>query len=704
MNVMASFLRRFQKKALKPQFVVFFICFVSFFEFFGQKMAQNDNFTLSNDILLAIEEYLESADGVNTTDVVEIFERLEEIYQNKLDINNVKTDQLFDLQLLSDIQINNFLNYRNNYGPFISIYELQSIPLFSLETINRILPFISISSSDDNSPFVLKDGVSKADHQILIRTQRNLESLAGSKEENGFLGDPYRHFFRYRLNNGNKLKFGILAEKDVGEEFFSGSNKNGFDFYSYYLSMRDLSKTLSHIVLGDYTVSMGQGLILHNQFGRGLSSFTTNIKKNNGAFRQYTARNEVNYFKGVGVEVSINSNLSSNIFASRNEIDGTIKDLDNDGDFESFSSIDNSGNHRSSRENLKKNQITRSSFGGILKYEKKNSKVGINYLHDHFDKSFQRTLRPDNIFFPRVKSYANLSIDYGHIWRSVNIFGESAYSSNGAFSHLFGALISMDPRLDLSLIYRNYSPKYVSITPNSFGQGSLSQNEKGLYVGIEFRPSKHWIVNAYADHWNNPWLKFVVDSPGTGSDYLLKITYVKKRKINAYLLFKTEEKPRNSRLPTPIDFTVPQRLSKLRLHIGNRLSESIEIRNRAEFSIFKNDLENHQGFLLYQDIIYRSINSPLSLSARLLWFDIEDFDARIYTYENDVLSDFYVPFFSGNGIRYYLNLRYKASRNTTAEFRIAQTRYTDRDLISSGLTEIQGSISTNFKTQIRLRF
>ena len=187
-------------------------------------------------------------------------------------------------------------------------------------------------------------------------------------------------------------------------------------------------------------------------------------------------------------------------------------------------------------------------------------------------------------------------------------------------------------------------------------------------------------------------------------DYLLKVNYRIKRKLNAYFLFKSETQLRNSTAESAIDFTAPNRLSKFRFHISQNVTRSIELRNRVEYTFFKNDEENNKGILLYQDLLYRKTGSPLTLTSRFLWFDIQDFDARIYTYENDVLYDFFVPFFNGNGIRYYVNLRYKISRPITLELRWAQTRFFDRTSISSGLTEIDGSVNTNVKAQLRIRF
>lgn len=701
--VMSNMKLRILKNRTKSSYLSFFGVLGLFFQLNAQNNEQNSSFDLSADVLLTIEEYLESAEGENTIDVLELVEYLEQIAQYKLELNTLTKEELNSLQLLTDIQVNNFFEYRSNLGPFISVHEIQAIPTFDPNSIQRIIPFLKLNSEVESAVTNIQEKISNADHEIILRSQRNLETLAGSKEENGFLGDQYRHFFRYRFKADN-IQAGILAEKDIGEEWFKGNNKTGFDFYSYHLSIKYLNKRLNRIILGDYTVSMGQGLILHNQFGRGLSSFTTNIKKRNGTFRQYTARNEVNYFKGIALNFNVTDKIDLKLFGSRNLIDGTLKDIDNDGFFESFSSIDVSGNHRSDREASKKNQINRTTYGGVLSFESTSSKVSINLLSDQFDKTFERTLRPDNIFFPREKNYNNISIDFSHTWKSINLFGESAYSQGGGTAHIFGTLISLDPKLDLALIYRNYARDYAAITPNSFGQGTNSSNEKGTYLGLEYRLSRSLSINAYADFSGNPWLRFRVDKPGSNTDYLIKVNYVVKRKMNAYVLFKTERGIRNTTEESPIDFTISHRLSKIRFHLSQKITDAIEIRNRAEFTFFKNNEESHKGILLYQDFLYRKTGSPFSLTSRFLWFDIKDFDARIYTYENDVLNDFFVPFFSGNGIRYYANLRYRASRSITLELRWAQTKYFDRSSISSGLTEIEGSVNTNVKAQARIRF
>jgi len=69
------------------------------------------------------------------------------------------------------------------------------------------------------------------------------------------------------------------------------------------------------------------------------------------------------------------------------------------------------------------------------------------------------------------------------------------------------------------------------------------------------------------------------------------------------------------------------------------------------------------------------MKKPLSFTARWALFDTDGYDSRIYAYENDQLNLFRIPFYSGNGIKYYINLRYKYYKNQMIELRLAQTYF-----------------------------
>ena len=107
---------------------------------------------------------------------------------------------------------------------------------------------------------------------------------------------------------------------------------------------------------------------------------------------------------------------------------------------------------------------------------------------------------------------------------------------------------------------------------------------------------------------------------------------------------------------------------------------------------------------MYQDVVYKPIAKPISFTARYAVFDINSFDARIYAYENDILYEFYIPFFQNRGSRFYINTRYRIGRNYTWELRVGRTYLQNVDVIASGNELIDGNVRTEIKTQLKIRF
>src|SRR5690606_28638241 len=85
-----------------------------------------------------------------------------------------------------------------------------------------------------------------------------------------YLGSPDRLFVRYRYRMGRDFQLSINMKKDPGEQFFSGAQRYGFDFYSASLLLKNQGKIRS-LVLGDYALQFGQGLAMWNglAFGKG---------------------------------------------------------------------------------------------------------------------------------------------------------------------------------------------------------------------------------------------------------------------------------------------------------------------------------------------------------------------------------------------------------------------------------------------------
>ena len=67
--------------------------------------------------------------------------------KHPINLNEASAEELNELKIVSALQISNFVSYRNLFGRFVSIYELQAIPAWDITVIKKILPYIIISGS-----------------------------------------------------------------------------------------------------------------------------------------------------------------------------------------------------------------------------------------------------------------------------------------------------------------------------------------------------------------------------------------------------------------------------------------------------------------------------------------------------------------------------------------------------------------------------
>jgi len=91
-------------------------------------------------------EQMAQTDEIQLRDPLESSTIAQDIAYN---INNVSAEQLSSLFLLTPQQISEFIIHRKKYGKFISLLELQAIPLWELTTIKKILPHLYLANQND---------------------------------------------------------------------------------------------------------------------------------------------------------------------------------------------------------------------------------------------------------------------------------------------------------------------------------------------------------------------------------------------------------------------------------------------------------------------------------------------------------------------------------------------------------------------------
>lgn len=678
-----------------------------------------------NQIRDQIEDALSNLEEDGTFEDNSIFDILETLYNNPLNLNRATANELKELRFLNDVQINDIVQHRAENGNFISLYELQSVSSLDMNTIQLLIKFVKIKGGLDDYNVSLGRMLAGGKNEVYVRMDRVLEEQKGFSDRpegdstsSRYLGERNRYLFRYRHQYENRLSYGFLLENDAGEPLLNGVNQGfpGFDFYSFHLFLKDYNKYLKAVALGDFAVNMGQGLIMFDGFGSGKGAYVMDIKKLGRPLRPYTSAGEVFNKRGAAINLTFGRQLEFMAFASRKQRDANISAFESEGNFGEeeitnvleVSSIQLSGLHRTENEIQDKEAIQHSTAGGTVKFKDKNERwhIAANGHIDRLSAPLGRTPQPYNQFQFNGNQLMNASLDYSWVYSNFNFFGETALSDNGGIATLNGLIIGLNRRVSLSLLHRHYQKEYQALFSNSFAETANTNNESGIYLGMEVKPNKHWTISGYFDTWRHEWMRSNVDAPSRGKEYLARITYRQKRRMQAYLQYRDEHKERNARNnETPADFLVNNRRQNIRLNVENNVSKAFTLRNRAEISLFNDGTTpTTYGYMIYQDLIYKPLGFPLSFTTRFAVFDVETSDNRIYAYENSILNDFSIPGYNYQGTRFYVNLRYKGVRNLTLEFRFSQTQYFNQDSFGTGLDEINQPRRSDVRMQAKYNF
>ena len=638
----------------------------------------------------------------------DIYEVLLQYYTQPLDLNRASIEELQALFILSDEQILQLKRHIDRNGPLLSIYELQAIPDWDLVTIRRVLPFVTVGED----PFlrsqksllsrIWEDGRK----MFLLRTERVLGQKAGYAQVVDSLAPAYKGsaekvYARFRLNRPHDFSFGLTLEKDAGEPVvWSPPQKQyGADFWSFHAMLYKQGK-FERIVVGDFQLQYGQSLVFGSGFsiGKGAETITT-IRRNNTGLRPYTSVLETGFFRGAAFTYCLSQRLQFTSFYSNLRQDAILEEEE-----DLFASIQQTGFHRTLSELGAKDNIREQSMGGAIHYHSKNHRfqTGVTTLYTSFSQVWQRKPRLYNYYEFNGSSNITGSLFSEYRWQNFNLFSEVAMSQSGGTGIVAGVLTSLLPTLDFSFLYRKYERDFHSFYGTAFGEGSRPINEEGLYWGLKFQPRRSLWFSGYFDSFHFPWLRYRVNAPSDGYEYMLRANYQPKREMLLYGQFREEAKAINSQQEGKIKQPVPGTKKSYLLSLSFLPSDRWGYHSRIQWSSY--ELENNisNGYVLVQDVSWEL--NRLQLSGRIALFQTDSYDTRQYVYEKDVLWAFSIPAYYGKGIRQYLLLRYKLNRPISLWLRWSRTAYLDREEIGSGMEKIYSPTVHQLKAQIRWMF
>ena len=607
-------------------------------------------------------------------------EKLHELTESPVKINSASETEISRLFFLSDFQVKAIADYVRTSGKIVSVFEIANIPGFDRETVEMMIPLISLQSKYEQ-----ETDSSKWRHIFLSNM-----SLRSGENDSGALGGPWRVLSKYKITKGS-LTGGLTAEKDPGEKLLTGTPPLP-DFFSAHMEYAGHG-IVRHVIAGDFSARFGQGTNVNTGISTGLSLTIPGYLSARNEIRPYTSTDENNFFRGLAAELIFN-NLGLTIFYSRKNIDATLVQA-SDSTAGSIQNFYSAGLHNTPSSLLKKDAVSESCEGINLSYNFRHLKAGFTWSGDQFALPVKSGGNDTQDYY-KFNGYAKniYSVYYNGLIGKILYFGEISASASHSIAFVQGVSFRPSDRMTINYIFRDYTHGYSSFHGRAPVSSSSTGNDRELLGNFTFEAAKHLFISGGCDIRNFPWLKYRNSGPSSAVRKELRIRFLPTDKLTIETLYSFRmtmaDKKENSGIPQQVSTTI----RSLKFTTKYTLTERISFGSTLAVNAVSET--GNRGGALIQDLYFRLKKVPLRFWLRYCIFKTDDWDTRIYAFENDILHSFSIPALYGQGNRSYAMAELKTGRRA-----VIRVKYGFTSLSAKGQ---EPDYRSEFKLQFRIWF
>lgn len=642
-----------------------------------------------------------------------LVEELTALQEHPICINTATREELEQLFFLSPRQVEDILFYLDVNGPIHAVGGLMLIPSLDYDTRRLLSFFLSFDvpeNPDEKAGF--REWMTKGKSSILGRMDIPFYTRAGNRPftlsewrehpSKYYWGNPLYSSVRYSYHYREHLFWGLTAEKDAGEPFFTRGadgellGRKGFDFYSGYVQIKDRG-WLHNLTLGTYRLSFGQGLVMNTNFSLGKNVMLSNLERSATAdpIRRHGGTNESDYLRGGAATVRIGA-VDVTGFVSYRHYDATIVR-------DSVSTFLTTGKHRTTTEIQKADNVRGTVAGGHVRYSWNGLHVGATGLWQAFDHALAKGTQAYRTDYPEGQNFTNLSADYAFYRHAFSFQGETAVSGNGGWATLNTLRVEPFEQVAFTLLQRCYSRDYWGLQSNSFRENSEVRNEQGLYIGADVQCVQHWCFRAYADLFRFPEPRYRVDEPSKGIDLMASAQYNPNDELSFLARYRCKVKERNVLAGYTFDGLFREVTQRVRLQADWTLGPSWAVQGLADFCQVNAETIDY-GFRLADKLTWTHPARPVRVNGELSWFRTTGWSARLYGYEHGLLYAYNYRSYYGHGLRGMLMADVRLFGSLTCTAKLGWTHYFDRNEIGSDADLIPQHHAEDLAVQLRYTF
>ena len=217
------------------------------------------------------------------------------------------------------------------------------------------------------------------------------------------------------------------------------------------------------------------------------------------------------------------------------------------------------------------------------------------------------------------------------------------------------------------------------------------------------------IINSYFDQYKFPYRTYFNPVPTEGNDFLTNIEWRAAKGLVINLKYKNENKEETQTISDEFGRDVKRidNRNQLNVRAGFIYQVTNKFRFRSRFEYVNVDYNNfggnNKGYLFYSDIRVIPFTG-LVLDARFIFFNTDDYDSRIYEFENDIQGVMSNVALYGEGRRWYLLIKYKPFPFVSIAAKYAETYLAGVKSIGSGNDKINGDVNNRLSAGVEVGF
>lgn len=453
-------------------------------------------------------------------------------------------------------------------------------------------------------------------------------------------------------------------------------------------------------VLGDFTAELGQGLALgdaRRRFARAGGASAPYVAARRLA--PYRSSDENSFLRGVAAEVIVERPLPFRLrllgFTSWRWLDASLDTIDGlDGRTPVIGSIRRDGYRRTTSELRRSGNALERTAALSIAMEHERWAVGVSTIRSDRAAAGGPTGAPTVVW----------SLDGRWSTRDLTLYGECAWATRPM---LVGGLLVRHGGIGATLAGRIVPVGAKSPHGRTFPRSSSLSPERGVFAGIESRIAKELGIALGVDLAHRAIPTATIPFPHSTIDATARIDWTPLSGLGVEGRFERGRTPESAPVVDEIGREhrgiLDVEHTRLGLVVRHDIDAAVTLRARLSWrSVELGDGTTSRGMMTSLDVRAAPIRT-VDLRAGVTIFDTGDADAAVYAVESDLPGRVRSVQLSGVGRRAFLSLRWSLGSIGVAAS-VAETAYSDRRTIGSGLEAIDGASAPSAALQLDCRF